>query len=182
MGEESPTHDIENLWSNQRAADQRLSSLEATVGAMADDVRRGNDMIGTLLTKPKENFDWKGVILISLAVAGMAGGLVAATIAPMSASLRKHDNQIMNELTASADHRYNAGVRDGKLESIEIVIEKFMDTTHERLIGLEKETASYSSTVDAIIPWVMAVDNYGSRKHVISAPQALRQAEAEMVE
>ena len=178
--DEGPKHDIENLWSNQRATDQRLSSLEATVGAMADDVRRGNDMTAKLLTKPHESFDWKGVIIIALAVAGMAGGLVAATIAPISATVRKHDTQLVTELVASAEHRYKAGVRDGKLESMETVVGAFIETTHDRLIDLEGCASSASAKQEIIIDWITAVDHLGSRKHVISAPQALRQAESEI--
>ena len=180
MADDNPKHDIESLWTNQRKTEAEVAEQGAKLDSLLTGQDRLESTINRMLTAPKESFDFKGVILIALAVAGMAGGLVAATIAPMSASLRKHDNQIMNELMASADHRYKAGMRDGKLLSIELVIEKFMDTTHARLIGLEHETASSSSTIDAIIPWIMAVDNYGSRKHIISAPQALRQAESEM--
>ena len=180
MADDNPKHDIESLWTNQRKTEAEVAEQGAKLDILLSGQSRLENTINQMLTKPQESFDWKGVIIIALAVAGMAGGLVAATIAPIASTTRKHDQQIMAELKASADHRYKAGARDGKLASIEIVIEKFMDTTHERLIGLEHETASYSSTVDAMLPWIRAVDNYGSRKHVMSAPQALGQAEAEM--
>ena len=178
--EDNPKHDIESLWTNQRKTEAEVAEQGAKLDILLSGQTRLETTINRMLTAPRESFDFKGVILIALAVAGMAGGLVAATIAPMSASLRKHDQQIMNELSASANHRYKAGLRDGKLLSIETVIEKFMDTTHARLLDLEHHTSSCAATVESIIPWIMAVDNYGSRKHVISAPQALRQAEAEM--
>lgn len=170
--ENSEKHDIENLWTNQRATDNRVAGMESTVDAMANDVRAIGTTLQQLLTKPHESFDWKGVIIICLAVAGMAGGLVAATIAPISSSVRKQDILWTTSLQNAANLRFEAGKREGKVEALSEVSKEMFNDLHARMLNVEMYESRDAANINNNTRWLGQVDLQGPRKHIISAPEA----------
>lgn len=160
MGDEDKTkikhHDLDQVWTridemktDWADTNSELSSVVSSVAGMQSEMREMGRDLRTFISRPQKETDYKSIIMIALSIAVMAGGLVAATIAPMNSILAKHDMQILKELEESANHRYLAGRRDGKLDAMEKVIHEFVLDTHSRLMTLEKTCAGAGSTVEA---------------------------------
>ena len=166
-------HSLDQVWTNIRTTQNQVAGMEAKIDSLIS-------AVNMITSRPSKETNWIGIGSLIVALIVVVGTYVNARFIPVESIMEKHDRSLMEELKSSADHRYKAGVRDGKLATIETVLMKFVDVTHTRLIELEEGQASTEATQNALIPWIEAVDNHGSRKHVISAPQALHRAEQEM--
>ena len=180
-------HDIDTIWKEIKSLERGYSEISSITsgmksamdafGTQMEDIK---DALSALSNKPQEKTNWVGIATMTLGMFALAGALVASTVSPISATVAKHDYQMTKELESSAEHRYNAGVRDGKLESMETVLTKFIDDTQSRLLANEKTVYAIEAKQDMLAIQVQAVDHLGSRKHVISAPKALEIVESEI--
>lgn len=169
-------HDMESVWTNIRQTQNQVSGMEAKLDIVIDGQTQTQRTINSILTKPQPVTDYKGIIVIALAVAGMAGALVAATIRPINNLVAKHDGQIMKELEESAGHRKAAGEILGKQQAMETILTEFINDTHRRLLAEEERSISSEARQGIIMNWLTAVDHLGSRKHAISAADAMKEA------
>ena len=152
-------HDIEAVWSNLRTTQNQVASMGAKLDTLVDSVNM-------LISKPHKETNWIGVGSLIVALILVVGTYVQARFDPIETIVAKHDTQILAELEASAEHRYNAGERNGKIEAMSTVIEEYIKTSHERLLLLERESASCEATMNAMGKWLSAVDQGGSRKWI----------------
>ena len=173
-------HDLDQVWTRVDSMQSAIVTTQNDVAGMAaklDSVALG---LNQLLSRRPEKTNWAavGALVVSIVVA--SGILINTRFLPVEASLKKLDTMASEELVASADHRYNAGVRDGKIESLATISTEMFTDLHDRVLDAEACTIATMAKQEVIMAWITAVDHLGSRRHVISAPQALQQAEREM--
>lgn len=168
-------HDLDQVWTRVDSMQSALTSTQSVVAGMEAKLDAVSAGLNQLLSRRPERTNWAavGALVVSIVVA--SGILINTRFLPVESALKKLDTMSSDELVASAAHRYNAGVRDGKIESISTITKEMFGDLHERMLDVEGCAIATKARQEVIIQWVTAVDHLGSRKHAVSAGEVLKE-------
>ena len=158
----APKHDLNQVWTAINKTQGQVSALSLAFENLSSDVKQ----LLQVVTRPASPTNWIGIGTLVIALIITSATYIQARLSPIDSVITKHDGYIMEELKASSEHRYNAGLRDGKLDTLATVVETFFNTTHERLIGLEEKSTSNEARAEVNEQRLTDVDERGSRKWV----------------
>ena len=163
----SVEHHIDQLWAGQKDLGAEVSEIKEGMSGLVAEFRAFRTQVAESI-RPKE-FPWVGVVSLFLMFAVASASLVASHLLPIRETNRRQDESIavilkdhIDYLKDLGDRQYEAGVRDGRINALEGLVDDLKNRMHTE----EQERAASSADRRAIHRQLDAVDHGGSRKWI----------------
>lgn len=170
-------HDLDQVWTSikdgqkvQVDTQNKVASLEATMGALAGDVRTLTGAVNSVLTRRPDKTNWIGVGMIIIASIGMVGTYMQAKIVPTETTVARHTELFLEQMEQTTQEADEDGYQRAQIEMQGALVADLKTRMH----AVEQQSAHCEATVEGLERWLNAVDKLGSRKHVISAADPVR--------
>ena len=165
-------HSLENVWTSLRHTQNQVGVIGAKLDSVISGVEKLTSTVNSILSQPKKETNWIGIGSLLIAIIIMAGTYTQARLSPIESDVSMLTDLSLEHARMRVSAQYDAGKRDGKLESIELTLKETVQDLHRRMLSVEDEASANAATVGNLTGWVEQLDLHGSRKHVMSAPDA----------
>lgn len=169
-------HDIDQVWSvvrelqtGQTQSQSAQAEFNARLGGVEQKLDQLATMITNFITQPKKDFNWIGFGSLVIGILLCAGAYSSAIINPIRNQTEKNNNLVMSRIEQLPSDYREFGRQQATIDGHQVLISDMKSRIHE----LEITCSKTIGTVEMLREQVIAVDNQGSRKHVLSTPDAV---------